>query len=93
MWRPPGDDGVVADTVRERDNCPCLRMTPLERLLAVMRDPSADPARRDRAAIAAAPYCHPRAAETGKKARKAEEAKRASAAWNGDLNLDGLRRR
>ena len=32
--------------------------TPLEYLLAVMRDPLADMKRRDEAAKAAAPYCH-----------------------------------
>lgn len=44
-------------------------MTPLEYMLAVMRDPGADSARRDRMAIAAAPFCHVRVADNqvGKK--------------------------
>lgn len=36
--------------------------TPLEYMIAVMRDPDADPARRDEMARAAAPYVHPRLA-------------------------------
>jgi hypothetical protein len=35
-------------------------LTPLEYMLAVLRDPSVDPERRDRMAAAAAPYIHPR---------------------------------
>ena len=38
-----------------------------------MRDPKVDPKRRDRMAIAAAPYCHPRADLKGKKDHAAEE--------------------
>jgi hypothetical protein len=38
--------------------------TPLAFLLATMRDPLADPKRRDKAAVAAAPYCHPRKASS-----------------------------
>ena len=33
-------------------------MSPLDYMLWVMRDPTADPSRRDRMAIAAAPYAH-----------------------------------
>jgi hypothetical protein len=35
-------------------------LLPLEYILSVVRDPSVDSERRDRMAIAAAPYCHPR---------------------------------
>jgi phage terminase small subunit len=47
-------------------------MSPLEYMLAEMRDPKADQARRDRMAIVAAPFCHARAdAEPeGKKAQR-----------------------
>ena len=38
-------------------------MTPLEYMLAVLRDPGADSARRDRMAIAAAPFCHTRVSD------------------------------
>jgi len=37
-------------------------LTPLEYMLAVLRDEEADPERRDRMAAAAAPYIHPRLA-------------------------------
>jgi len=43
--------------------------SPLEYMLAVMRDPLADPARRDRAAIAAAPFCHRKLGDIGKRER------------------------
>src|SRR3954452_5433889 len=45
------------------------RLSPLEYMLSVMNDPDADPARRDRMAVAAAPYVHVRvaAARLGKK--------------------------
>lgn len=52
---------------------------PLAYLLAVMNDPAADSARRDRAAIAALPYLHPRADAGGKKAAAAIAAERAEA--------------
>jgi hypothetical protein len=41
---------------------------PLQYLLAVMADATADPARRDRAAIACLPYLHPRADAGGQRA-------------------------
>ena len=48
------------------------QMTPLEYMLGVINDPSADESRRDRMAQAAAPYVHPKAeaAEGGKKAQR-----------------------
>jgi hypothetical protein len=51
--------------------------TPLDYMLAVMRDPDADPQRRDRMAQAAAPYVHPRAeaVEQGKKEAAREAAR------------------
>jgi phage terminase small subunit len=63
---------------------------PLDHMLAVMRDPAADPARRDRMAIAAAQYCHQRAVDTrrSKKSQDAEAAKRAGdgTGWEGLLD-------
>jgi hypothetical protein len=69
------------------------RSLPLDYMLAVIRDPGAGVARRDRMAIAAAPYCHPRVAYVvkGKKDAQAEAAATAGAAteWASDLEFDG----
>jgi hypothetical protein len=64
-----------------------LGLTPLEYLLAIVRDDSIEAARRDRAAQAALPYCHARLAEKTKKAADAEAAAKAGDAfgWDGDL--------
>jgi hypothetical protein len=50
---------------------------PLSYMLSVMRDVSVAPLRRDRMAIAAAPFCHAKAVEVGKK-QAAEENARTS---------------
>jgi hypothetical protein len=52
------------------------RMSPLAYMLTVMNDPDADPARRDRMAVAAAPYVHARAADA--KPDKKEEAEQGA---------------
>jgi hypothetical protein len=59
---------------------------PLEYMLRVMRDRTADQKRRDRMAVLAAPYCHLRA-DLGKKHRAAEAAKTAGTdgEWEYDL--------
>lgn len=52
--------------------------TPLEYLLKVMNDPGVDTDIRIRCAIAAAPFCHPRAIlKKGKKQEQEERAKQA----------------
>jgi phage terminase small subunit len=56
--------------------------TPLEYMLAVMNDPRVEPNRRDRIAVAAAPYLHPKAGEQGKKKDK-DDAARAVAEGGG----------
>jgi hypothetical protein len=54
-------------------------LTPLEYMLKVMSDGDADPARRDRMAIACAPFIHPRQGDgTGKKKELGDKAKAAS---------------
>jgi hypothetical protein len=45
-----------------RDEVAAAACTPLEHMLAVLRDEKADPDRKDRMAAAAAPYIHPRLA-------------------------------
>lgn len=63
--------------------------SPLDYMLSVMRNPEADQARRDRMAIAAAPFVHSRAAEgaQGKKEAANEAARNAGAGteWGSDL--------
>ncbi len=51
--------------------------TPLDYMLAVMGNPHADPGRRDRMAVAAAPYLHGKLGEGGKKDRAQDAAKAA----------------
>ena len=53
-------------------------LKPLEYMLKVMNDPNEEKDRRDRMAIAACPYLHPRAVEMGKKETAEERAKAAS---------------
>jgi hypothetical protein len=64
-------------------------MTPLQYMLGVLNDPEADHARRDRMAIAAAPFVHPRVADNrfGKKDALAEAAETAGddSDWGDDL--------
>ncbi|OWJ71386.1 hypothetical protein CDV50_10290 [Haematobacter massiliensis] len=57
-------------------------MTPLEYMLGVMNDGDADDARRDRMAMAAAPFVHARASDVapGKKEQRKETAQQASSA-------------
>ena len=64
------------------------RLSPLDHMLAVMNDPDADPARRDRMAIAAAPYVHVRAADA--KPGKKDEAEQAALTAERDMGWDGL---
>jgi hypothetical protein len=67
-------------------------MQPLEYMLAVMNDPAADELRRDRMAIAAAPYCHPRVSDQ-RITKKDQEIEAAEAAglgtpWVKDLEVE-----
>lgn len=57
-------------------------LEPLDYMLAVMNDATADKDRRDRMAIAAAPFRHARIAE-GKKGKKDEDADKANKAGKG----------
>ena len=64
-------------------------MSPLEYMLTVMRDPKAEAVRRDRMAIAAAPFCHGRMSDEyiGKKDQQFEQAKTAGVGteWEADI--------
>jgi hypothetical protein len=62
-------------------------ITPLEYMLGVLNDPAADAARRDRMAVAAAPFVHPRAEMAGKKeaARAAARTAGEGTSWGDDL--------
>lgn len=53
-------------------------LMPLDFLLRVMRDPQEDKGRRMQAATLAAPYCHPKKGESGKKEQKADAAKKVA---------------
>ena len=58
--------------------------TPLDYMLSVINDKTADVSRRDRMAVAAAPFVHPKADDIGKKQRAQMDAESASQDW-GDL--------
>jgi hypothetical protein len=61
------------------DDAAAANMLPLDYMLMVMRDPAAEPARRDRMAQAAAPFVHARKESGGgKRDEKEDRAKRAA---------------
>lgn len=64
-------------------------LTPLEYMLTVMRDAKADAARRDRMAIAAAPFVHGRASDVAKPGTK-EQAQAAAVTAAAGTEWDGL---
>ncbi|WP_143070408.1 hypothetical protein [Luteibacter sp. UNC138MFCol5.1] len=64
---PPGPP--PSDPVFEGEVLPA-KMSPLEYMLHVMNNPRAEGERRDRMAVAAAPYVHGKMGEQGKKAAK-----------------------
>jgi len=75
------------------------QLLPLDYLLALVADENLDPIRRDRAAIAALPFCHAKAAEgfqrLGKKAQAEINAMNAGrdsdwiGPWGNDLEPHG----
>jgi phage terminase small subunit len=68
---PPGPS--PQNEVFEGEVLPAKK-TPLEYMLDMMNNPKADPERRDRMAVAAAPYVHGKVGEKGKKDAKREAA-------------------
>lgn len=87
--RKKGSKTVKASSATKKPDIPAdiasdaaaEQMDPLSYMLKVMNDPQADPARRDRMAVAAAPFCHSRKAEG--KGKKDEREDRAKAAASG----------
>src|ERR1700676_211591 len=71
-----------ARSTREAESPPAPSQTPLSYMLAVMNDVTADPVRRDRMALAAAPFVHKRVVDTteGKKEVAKNTATRAGKA-------------
>ncbi len=52
--------------------------TPLDYMMGILNDPTVDESRRDRLAIAAAPFVHARAGESSKKEERTKAAKKVS---------------
>ena len=84
--------GIKVQTSAHNTEVPEIQpgwQTPLEYMLTVLNDPNADPSRRDRLAIAAAPFVHGRPADAkpGKKKMAEEAAKSAGIGsdWGDDL--------
>lgn len=71
------------------------KLSPLDYMLTVLNDAEADAGRRDRMAVAAAPYCHPKQSEAagGKKEAAAEAATTAGtgSSWGNDLMVPSAR--
>jgi hypothetical protein len=65
-------------------------------MLRIINDPDADWSRKDKLAVSAAPYCHPRVADArfGKKDQRAEAADTAGldTPWEDDLEFGGRTR-
>ena len=69
------------------------QMKPLDYLLMVINDPNADSDRKDRLAIAACPYCHPRLIERERVGKKDQQEAAAESAgvgtpWAADLEFE-----
>ena len=80
----PSDDAVATVAALIGNG----QMTPLEYMLGVINDPAADPARRDRLAMAAAPFCHERMADRVIGKKEVAQAKAASAGANSEWGDD-----
>ena len=87
--RPKKAKPISPDIVRAATSS---KMEPLEYMLAVMNDTTADETRRDRMAIAAAPFCHPRISDVvrGKKDQLEEAADMAGIGtpWANDVGFE-----
>ena len=85
--RPKGSKTVAKVTVLAAKSDRARHVSPLDYMLTVMNDATADPVRRDRMAIAAAPFCHARPSESGKRAEAEAQSKVAdkNTEWAGLL--------
>lgn len=85
--RPKGAKTVARATIPAAKTSRAKHVAPLEYMLGVMNDATADPVRRDRMAIAAAPFCHARPSESGKRAEAEAQSKVAdkNTEWAGLL--------
>jgi phage terminase small subunit len=74
------------------DEADLHNMSPLDYMMSVIRDPTASKTRRDRMAIAAAPYVHGKVADIakGKKDQQTDAAWMAGmgTAWAADLEFE-----
>lgn len=88
--RPPKDP-VLMPWPHDADR----QVTPLEYMLHVINDPTSSVDRRDRIAMAAAPFVHERVADTivGKKQKLQAEATKAGEGsdWGDDLRSEEIR--
>lgn len=76
--RPKGSVSTKTKTTPSKKSVVSVTCkTPLDYMLAVMNDPFVDETRRDRMAIAAAPFVHPKKGDAGKKEGAAERAQAA----------------
>src|SRR5690348_15307416 len=78
-WKTFTKDDLSNDAHPETQE-PVGNQTPLEYMLSVMNNPAVDDSRRDRTAVAAAPYVRIRAGEQalGKKEQQQKQAKEAA---------------
>jgi hypothetical protein len=65
-------------------------MLPLEYMLRIINDPNASRSRRDKMAIIAAPYCHPKLTNTQPKGKKNQQVEAAATAGEGTEWADDL---
>ena len=73
---PPAAQTPATDQLKDRVEVESAQagMSPLDYMLQVMRSSNVDPQRRDRMAIAAAPFFHPRKEPVGQGKREAADA-------------------
>jgi len=72
-----GKDKQPETPTKPEDKIQISELTPLEHMLAVINDPKADIERKDKMAIAAAPFFHGKLSLKGKKQDRQEKALKA----------------